>query len=141
MKKQRKLWTSRVEQVRTATSCAILCLTIVELGLISRELCQYATCVVGVDISQEAVRTESGSSLKISLTSSQVDVYNTRANQQGIPPEEMRAVRAVLGDNDDELDGAKFDVVIVRPSRHSNLFRMDIHVLSTIVCSVLPPFP
>lgn len=43
-----------------------------------------------------------------------VDQYNKRVNDQGIPPEEMRAVAMELKGSDNELDGAKFDVIIVR---------------------------
>lgn len=66
------------------------------LGLISRELAPYAKSIVGVDISQ-----------------SMVDRYNQTVLNQGILPEEMRAVCAELEGRDEELDGLKFDVVTV----------------------------
>ena len=44
-----------------------------------------------------------------------VDQYNTRVSNQGIPGEEMHAVCADLQGTADELDGEKFDLVIVRP--------------------------
>ncbi|EDR10828.1 uncharacterized protein LACBIDRAFT_315686 [Laccaria bicolor S238N-H82] len=68
-------------------------------GLISRELAPYAKSIVGVDISP-----------------GMVDQYNTRVANQGIPREEMRAVCADLQGTADELDGEKFDLVVVRPS-------------------------
>ena len=43
-----------------------------------------------------------------------MDLYNVRVNQQGISPEEMRAIRAALKGEEGELDGAKFDVIVVR---------------------------
>jgi SAM-dependent methyltransferase len=45
-----------------------------------------------------------------------VDQYNTRVSNQGIPREEMHAVCADLQGTADELDGGKFDLVVVRPS-------------------------
>ena len=47
-----------------------------------------------------------------------MDVYNKRANQQGIPPEEMKAVRVMLKGEEHELEGAKFNLIIVRPTYH-----------------------
>ncbi|OCH86196.1 S-adenosyl-L-methionine-dependent methyltransferase [Obba rivulosa] len=70
-------------------------------GVFSRELCQYIKSVVGVDIS-------SGS----------VDVYNTRASNQGLTPEEMKAICAELKGNAQELDGAKFDIAVCSMSYH-----------------------
>lgn len=66
------------------------------LGLISKELAPYAKSIVGVDISQGVV-----------------DRYNLSVSNQGIPPEEMRAVCAELKGGDEELDGLKFDVITV----------------------------
>lgn len=66
------------------------------LGAFSRELCQYVKSIVGVDISPNAV-----------------DEYNRRVSNQGITPEEMKAVCTTLKGTDDELDGTKFDVVAV----------------------------
>ncbi len=45
-----------------------------------------------------------------------MDVYNTRARQQGLEREEMRAVCVNLVGEEGELEGAKFDVIIVRIS-------------------------
>jgi 2-polyprenyl-3-methyl-5-hydroxy-6-metoxy-1,4-benzoquinol methylase len=63
----------------------------------SRELAPYTKTLIGIDISQ-----------------AMVDVYNTHVTNQGIPPEEMHAVCAELKGVDGELDGARFDVVVVR---------------------------
>ena len=46
--------------------------------------------------------------------SSQTDRYNFRAKQQGLTPDKMRAVRADIDSESNELDGQKFDVVVVR---------------------------
>ena len=54
--------------------------------------------IVGVDISQVSV-----------------DRYNARAVQLGLAPEKMKAVCVELKGEPGELDGAKFDVVLVRP--------------------------
>lgn len=42
-----------------------------------------------------------------------MDVYNSRAAEQG-NAEKMKAVRAALKGEDSELDGAKFDAIVVR---------------------------
>ena len=49
----------------------------------------------------------------VDISQGMVDVFNQRAASQGIPPEEMKAIRAELKGEDSELDGTKFDVVIV----------------------------
>lgn len=69
-------------------------------GLISRELAPYAKTIVGVDITQALV-----------------DNYNHRVENQGIAPDEMRAVCAELKGEEGELDGLKFDVIVVSLSR------------------------
>jgi len=66
------------------------------LGLISRELAPYAKTIVGVDITQALV-----------------DNYNQRVANQGISPDEMRAVCTELKGKEGELDGLKFDVIVV----------------------------
>ncbi|KAG2132866.1 S-adenosyl-L-methionine-dependent methyltransferase [Suillus bovinus] len=71
-------------------------------GLISRNLAAHAKCIVGADISQVMV-----------------DQYNQSVFNQGIPPEEMRAVccdLTVAGPN--QLDGMKFDVVVCASAYH-----------------------
>ena len=47
------------------------------------------------------------------MPSLQVDQYNRRVNNQGISPEEMRAIRVELRGDGAELDGQKFDIVVV----------------------------
>lgn len=42
-----------------------------------------------------------------------VDQYNKRANDQGVAPEEMKAVCTGLKGEEGELDGQKFDVIVV----------------------------
>ncbi|KAG1865331.1 S-adenosyl-L-methionine-dependent methyltransferase [Suillus subluteus] len=70
-------------------------------GLISKKLAAHAKCIVGVDISQ-----------------SMVDQYNQSVLNQGIPPEEMRAVCCDLTAAPNQLDGMKFDVVVCASSYH-----------------------
>ncbi|KAI0345672.1 S-adenosyl-L-methionine-dependent methyltransferase [Trametopsis cervina] len=70
-------------------------------GILSRELCLYVRSIVGVDISQNAI-----------------DVYNRRVDQQGIPREEMRAIRTRLTGADGELGDAKFDIIVCAASYH-----------------------
>ena len=82
-----------------------------ELGHLSRELAPYAKSIVGVDISQ-----------------GMVDQYNKRVSDQGIPPEEMKAVRAHLKGIEGELDNAKFDVVIVCVFTTALFLRLTIHL-------------
>ncbi len=61
--------------------------------------------IVGVDISQVSV-----------------DRYNAQAARLGFSPEKMRAVCVELKGEPGELDGAKFDAVIVSPSFFLSLF-------------------
>ena len=97
MKIQHWSWTLLVVQVRILESTYIF-VSFWDLtsGLISKELAPYAKSIVGVDISQGVV-----------------DRYNLSVSNQGIPPEEMRAVCAELKGGDEELDGLKFDVITV----------------------------
>ena len=67
------------------------------LGLLSREIAPHAKQIVGIDISQ-----------------GMVDQYNRRVANQGISPEEMKAICVDLKGVDGELDNQKFDVVVVR---------------------------
>lgn len=87
--------------------------------MVSRELCAHVKSILGVDISQKMV-----------------DIYNLRVNQQGIPPEEMRAVRVMLEGKEGELGGAKFDVVICTASYHHF---PDIHSITRMLFSFLKP--
>ncbi|KAJ3511263.1 hypothetical protein NLJ89_g4201 [Agrocybe chaxingu] len=70
-------------------------------GHVSRDLSPYAKSIVGVDITQAAI-----------------DIYNKRASEKGIPPEEMRGVCADLKGKEGELDGLKFDVITCSMSYH-----------------------
>lgn len=45
-----------------------------------------------------------------------VNQFNKRVENQGITPDEMRAVCIELNGEEGELDGAKFDVIVVRRS-------------------------
>lgn len=67
------------------------------LGLLSREIAPNAKQIVGIDISQ-----------------GMVDQYNRRVANQGISPDEMKAICVDLKGVDGELDNRKFDVVVVR---------------------------
>lgn len=78
-------------------------------GLMSRELCPYVKSVVGVDISQ-----------------GMVDQFNLRAFNQGLPPEEMKAVCLDLKREDHEFCGAKFNVIVVS-SRNPGSMRYVTH--------------
>ena len=69
------------------------------LGLLSEPLSEHVKSIVGVDISQGSV-----------------DLYNARAAQLARTPEEMKAICKELKGEPGELDGAKFDLIVVRPS-------------------------
>ncbi|ESK92207.1 hexaprenyldihydroxybenzoate methyltransferase [Moniliophthora roreri MCA 2997] len=70
-------------------------------GLNSKEILPHVRSILGVDISQ-----------------SMVDKYNEQANNQGMEPNEMRAICADLRGEPGELDDSKFDVVICCMSYH-----------------------
>jgi len=78
-------------------------------GLVSRELCPYVHSIVGVDVSGASV-----------------DQYNLRAQNQGLLPEEMKAVCAELKGVDGELDNTKFDVVVCAMAYHHFAIPADI---------------
>ncbi|KAI0628798.1 S-adenosyl-L-methionine-dependent methyltransferase [Trametes polyzona] len=71
------------------------------VGLLSQALCPHVKSIVGVDISQASV-----------------DQYNAQASNQGLEPEEMRAVCGELTGAPGELDGARFDLVVCCASYH-----------------------
>ncbi|KAM5534036.1 hypothetical protein V8D89_012299 [Ganoderma adspersum] len=71
------------------------------MGNVSQTLCQYVKIVVGVDISQASV-----------------DRFNTQVENQGLEPDEMRAVCVELTGEPSELDGLKFDIVVCCASYH-----------------------
>jgi hypothetical protein len=62
----------------------------------SRELAPHVKSIVGVDISQ-----------------GMVDQYNKRASDLGVLPERMTAICAELKGDGGELEGRKFDVIVV----------------------------
>jgi 2-polyprenyl-3-methyl-5-hydroxy-6-metoxy-1,4-benzoquinol methylase len=70
-------------------------------GLISMVLASRVKSILGVDIS-----------------AAMVGQYNKRMDNQGIPPEEMRAVCAELSGTVEELDGMKFDVIVCASAYH-----------------------
>jgi SAM-dependent methyltransferase len=74
------------------------------LGQMSRLLAPYTHEIIGVDISQ-----------------GMVDYYNQRVHNQGIPPQEIRAVCAELTGSDTDLDGKKFDIIVVSQALQSKI--------------------
>ncbi|KAI0373156.1 S-adenosyl-L-methionine-dependent methyltransferase [Pilatotrama ljubarskyi] len=70
-------------------------------GLLSQALCPHVKSIVGVDISPASVQQ-----------------YNDQASNQGLSPEEMRAVCVELKGESGELDDAKFDLVVCCASYH-----------------------
>lgn len=69
----------------------------------------------------------------------QVDAYNVRADQQGLMPEEMRAIRILLQEEEaPELGGIKFDVIFVRLRLLQCALPTD---CLRKVCSVVSPSP
>lgn len=83
----------------------------------SRQLAPCCKSILGVDISQ-----------------GMVDQYNTRVHNQGIPPEDMRALCIELKGEEGELDGLKFDVVLASnsPKFHSGKHE----IIRESLCSV-----
>lgn len=85
----------------------------------SRLLAPHVHEIIGVDISQ-----------------GMVDYYNQRVFNQGIPPEEMRAVCAELTGADTDLDGKKFDIIVCSQAYHHFA---DIAAVTRILASLLKP--
>ena len=84
-------------------------------GLVSEQLIPYVKKIVGVDISQVSV-----------------DRYNALATEKlGLAPDTMKAVTVELKGEAGELDGTKFDLVVVRISP----------LLSSLFLSPPPPRP
>ncbi|KAF4578383.1 S-adenosyl-L-methionine-dependent methyltransferase superfamily protein [Pleurotus pulmonarius] len=71
------------------------------IGMVSRQMAPYAKQIVGVDISQGLV-----------------DEYNLRVKNQGMSPNEMKAVCVQLKGEDGELDNLKFDVIVCGMAYH-----------------------
>lgn len=88
----------------------------------SRALRPYTKAVLGVDISQ-----------------GMVDQYNKHVEEQGISPEEMKAVCIDLKGEEKELDGAKFDVVTV--SYIASVLDMTTHTRTDTGFDGIPPSP
>jgi 2-polyprenyl-3-methyl-5-hydroxy-6-metoxy-1,4-benzoquinol methylase len=85
-----------------------------ETGQVSRALAPYVAQLVGVDISPRMV-----------------EVYNARANAQGLEPHEMRAVGSLA-----ELQQQRFDVIVVRKKRaHTHTLSL-IQVAPAFVCQL-----
>ncbi|KIM63765.1 hypothetical protein SCLCIDRAFT_1213926 [Scleroderma citrinum Foug A] len=71
-------------------------------GLISRELAPHSGPIVGVDISQRMV-----------------DLYNLSVHNQGISPDEMKAVCvSAMKENEEKLEGMTFDVIVCANAYH-----------------------
>jgi len=70
-------------------------------GLVSKELIHHVKSILGVDISQ-----------------GQVDQYNKKVQNEGIPLEKMHAVRCELEGKEGELNGLKFDVIFCTSAYH-----------------------
>ncbi|KAL4075335.1 S-adenosyl-L-methionine-dependent methyltransferase [Scleroderma yunnanense] len=72
------------------------------VGLISRELAPHSKSIVGVDISQRMV-----------------DLYNLSVHNQGISPDEMRAICiSAIKENEEQLQGMAFDVIVCASAYH-----------------------
>ena len=85
-------WPALFDKERTAVmdfACGI--------GFVSEPLSEHVKSIVGVDISKASV-----------------DQYNARAARLGLAPERMKGVSQELKGEPGELDGAKFDVIVVR---------------------------
>lgn len=59
-----------------------------------------------------------------------VEVYNARANAQGLEPHEMRAVGSLA-----ELQQQRFDVVVVRETRPLSLIQVARFLSTHIPCT------
>ncbi|CAG8580175.1 3463_t:CDS:2 [Funneliformis caledonium] len=77
-------------------------------GLISQALSPYVKSIIGVDSSQNMV-----------------DEYNKKIWQQGIDASEMKAICLDLKESEgDQLDGRKFDLVVVDPETIGHFNRL-----------------
>jgi SAM-dependent methyltransferase len=70
-------------------------------GQVSRVLAPYVAQLVGVDISPRMV-----------------EVYNARANAQGLEPHEMRAINSLDQLLDSQSQPQLFDIAVVRQKKH-----------------------
>ncbi|KAF7441219.1 hypothetical protein PC9H_001568 [Pleurotus ostreatus] len=71
------------------------------IGMVSRQMAPYAKQIVGVDISQGLV-----------------DEFNLRVKNQGLTPDELKAVCVQLKGEEGELDNLKFDVIVCGMAYH-----------------------
>lgn len=67
------------------------------------------------------------------ISQTPVDLFNEHVSNQGIPPEEMRAVCVELKGEEGELEGLKFDVITVC------VFAFETALLLQILIVILPP--
>ncbi|CAE6429569.1 unnamed protein product [Rhizoctonia solani] len=92
-------------------------------GLLSQGLAQHTKTLIGVDISPKSV-----------------DYYNERVANQGIPPDEMKAICAELVErgtgNVDLFNGIEFDVIVCTQAYHH--FE-DINGVTKTLASYLKP--
>ncbi|KAB5595193.1 Methyltransferase domain containing protein [Ceratobasidium theobromae] len=92
-------------------------------GLVSQALAPHTKTIIGVDISPKSV-----------------SYYNDRVANQGIPPEEMKAICVELVERGageaDVFDGVQFDVIVCTNAYHH--FE-DINSITTILSSYLKP--
>ncbi|KAG8966335.1 hypothetical protein FRC03_012132 [Tulasnella sp. 419] len=70
-------------------------------GLISQQLAPYCKEILGVDISDNMVAQ-----------------FNLKVSNQGIPADEMQAIKLEIRGDPDELDGKKFDVIVCAQAYH-----------------------
>ena len=96
MRSQQRSWILLATSVRYSHPALVVDSRWSFTGLLSRALAPHAKSIVGVDISQRSV-----------------DLYNETVFNQGLSPDEMRAVCAELKGEAGELDDLKFDVVAV----------------------------
>ncbi len=68
-----------------------------------------------------------------------MDQFNLRVSDQGVPLEEIKATRAELKGDGTELDGQKFDLVIVRVIMITIRF-IFADIIHTTVHGRVPPF-
>lgn len=80
----------------------------VDVGQVSRALAPYVAQLVGVDISPRMV-----------------EVYNTRANTQGLEPHEMRAVNSLAELHQEQ----RFDLAVVRNLHFPPFFLLQVTIL------------
>ncbi|TFK24929.1 hexaprenyldihydroxybenzoate methyltransferase [Coprinopsis marcescibilis] len=88
-------------------------------GLLSQQFAPHVKSMVGVDISQ-----------------GMVDIFNAVVSNQGISPEEMRAVCMDIQDEGDKLGGQLFDVIVCSMAYHH--FESIEHITRTLSTHLKP---